>query len=398
MKAQAARRLAWSMWAMALVLMAGPVVEVARNYVGPADLIFAVAFVGAQVCAATAGLVIARRLPRHPVGWIFLSIGVGMGLSLTAGAYADLSVTTNIGPLPAYGLAEWLGAWLFVPVAFGLPMFLVLLFPSGRFLTARWRVVGWVLGIVLATASAGAAFAPGPFDGPLGIEYPLGAPGTLGSVMTVVEEVTTYLALPCLGLAVAGLVVRFRRATATERQQLKWFTYAAGLVGAGLAGSIIVPGGWLADTLFLVGLLALCGLPITAGIAILRHRLYDIDVVINKTLVYGALTVTLAVIYLGSVLLLQLALRPLTADSGLAVAGSTLAVAALFRPARARIQAVVDRRFFRRRYDAARTLEAFGVRLRDELDLDTMGRDLSHVVRDTVQPAHVSLWLREVPR
>jgi hypothetical protein len=202
------------------------------------------------------------------------------------------------------------------------------------------------------------------------------------------------------GLAAVALVVRFRRARAREREQLKWFAFIGGLaiasLGLALSDSVLpheadaVPiFGWFSALVLL-----LVGLPIATGIAILRHRLYDIDVVINRALVYGALTATLAATYLGSVLVLQLLLEPLTADSGLAVAASTLAVAALFRPARARIQRAVDRRFYRHRYDAQRTFEAFSARLRDQVDLDEVAGELRAVVGETVSPAGMSLWLR----
>jgi hypothetical protein len=200
------------------------------------------------------------------------------------------------------------------------------------------------------------------------------------------------LMLVTLGAAVVSLVVRFRRGGYVERQQLKWIATAATLL---LTVGVVAIFLWYETVLVQIAFaLALVSLPLAVGVAVLRHRLYDIDLVIRRTVVYGAVTGTLAAAYLGSVLLLQLALSPLTEDSGLAIAGSTLAVAALFRPARARIQHAVDRRFYRRRYDAARTLEGFGAHVRDQVELDSLGAELRAVVAETMQPAHVSLWLR----
>jgi hypothetical protein len=335
------------------------------------------------------GALIASRHPRNPVGWLFCAVGLYFAGSEALYAYArDPSEPTG------YVAAAWVHSWTGEPAAVAVVL-LVLLFPTGRFLSRRWRFAG--LGAIAASAVwAGAlAFDPGPLRPVKTIENPLG----VDEAHAVLDPIAAFGPVVLLGvifLAVAGAIARFRRARARERQQLKWLALAAAyLVGALLATVVLL---LLVDTdqgvWDFISALVICSgiatLPVAAAIAILRERLYDIDVVINRALVYGALTATLGGAYLGTVLLVGLTVG----RSGFAVAASTLAVAALFRPARARIQATVDRRFFRRRYDAGRTLEAFGGRLRDELDLEALTADLSGVVRETVQPAHVSLWLR----
>ena len=394
----AARRLAFALWALAVVLVIpGPVLTTVVD-VSRGDIPYLIAFVAVQLAAATTGAVVASRLPANPIGWIFLGMGAGLALAFAASSWAEVGLGTDTGPLPGDELAAWLGSWLFIPAVFGPLLFLLLLFPTGRLLSSRWKWPARVLFGLLALALVGLAFAPGEV-GPEGeqVPNPLAAPGALGDAMKVLDTVTNALAPVGFGIALTAIVLRVRRSRGVGRQQLKLFTFAAAVAAAGLAGSIVTSG-LVSDTFFLMGMVGLASLPVAAGLAILRYRLYDIDVVIRRTLVYAGLTAALLVSYLGLVLLLQLALGPLTQDNDLAIAGSTLAVAALFRPLRSRIQELVDRRFFRSRYDAARTLERFGVRLRDELDLDTLGGELRTVVVDTMQPAHVSLWLREASR
>jgi hypothetical protein len=272
-------------------------------------------------------------------------------------------------------------------------MFLLLLFPDGRFISRGWSLAGWVLGVTVVFAAASKALVPGRI--PPGLDNPLAPSGVAGEVFRVLDSVTDVLALPAFVLAVAGLAVRLRRSRGVERQQLKWFTYCAALVGAGFGAGVFVSGpvGGLA---FLVGLLALAGLPIAAGIAILRYRLYDIDVIVNRTLVYGSLTVALVALYFGGIVVLQRLFVVLTGREELpqiAIVASTLVIAALFNPLRRRIQSFIDRRFYRSKYDAATTLEEFGATLRAATDLDGLREELTGVVRETVQPAHVSLWL-----
>jgi len=377
---------------VSVLLLPVAVLEMALSWGGPADLPFAVGFVALQLGAATTGAIISSRLPENAVGWIFLAMGLLIGMLFAVGGYAELGIDPEPGSLPGDWFAAWVGSWIFIPAAFGLPMFLLLLFPNGRFLSPRWQLVGWILGILVTLAAAAKAFRTGRISP--GIENPLAPGGALEEAFGVLDTVTDLLAMPAFALAVAGLIVRLRRSRGIERQQLKWFTYVASLVGAGLATSVLIPGGPAADLAFLVGLLALAGLPVTAGMAILKHRLYDIDLLINRTLVYGFLTLSLVLAYLGSVVLLR-GLIFGGGSSQLAIVASTLAIAALFNPLRRRVQEFVDRRFYRQKYDAARTLEEFGGTLRDETDLDQLGDELVAVTRETVQPAHVSLWLRK---
>jgi hypothetical protein len=252
--------------------------------------------------------------------------------------------------------------------------------------------VAWCAGVGITLLFVADGLNPGPLEDYPEIANPYGVDSPVLDVLGGVAALA--LAVAMIGSPLS-LVLRFRRAGRVERQQIKWLALAGAVAAVtfviALASYEALPAG-VADRAIMLSILML---PVAAGMAILRYRLYDIDVVVNRTLVYGALTATLAAAYLGSVLLLQLALSPLTEASDLAIAGSTLAVAALFRPARTRIQFAVDRRFYRRRYDAARTLERFGVRLRDEVDLETLGGELRGVVADTMQPAHVSLWLRK---
>jgi len=327
------------------------------------------------------------------VGWILLGIAIAFAAGEAGQSYVE--ERSN----PAHVAVAWVTNWT-TNVWFSLALiFLPLLFPHGHLPSRRWRPVLWLGVAALVLAVAGTALAPGPLelrDG-AGIDNPL---GLRGSVHEAADFLSTVFQGVAVVLAAASVVVRFRHARGAERQQLKWFAYVGVMTAVCLFVAVLVGSVLRADSdvfsatavvFWLAGLALLAfGLPAATGIAILRHRLYDVDVVIRRTLVYGVLTATLGATYLGLVVLVGLAVG----ESSFAIAASTLAVAALFRPARAHIQAGVDHRFYRRRYDAAQTLAAFGVRLRDELDLEALGADLRGVVAETVQPAHVSLWLR----
>jgi hypothetical protein len=300
-------------------------------------------------------------------------------------------------PLPGGVTAAWLQN-LGTPPGFGLLGIALLLFPDGRLPSRRWRPALWLGLAGIGLIVTGYALRPGPLDDPFAtVSNPLGIAGAF-DLMDAFSGFGWMFMGASVGLAAFAATIRLRRSHGLEREQLKWIAFAAAITGVAVVADVLsffasVEGiDQVRIVLLAVGFGAF---PLAAGAAILRYRLYDIDVVINRALVYVGLTVALGAAYLATVLLLQLALQPLTSDSQLAVAGSTLAVAALFRPARGRIQRTVDRRFYRSRFDAQRTLEAFSARLRDQVELDSLSGQLRQVVRDTVQPAHVSIWLRE---
>jgi hypothetical protein len=349
---------------------------------------------------ALVGAVVAARMPANPIGWLFCAVGVVMGLASATYAYAAFAIIVE-PHLPGGVASAWVSSWVYFPALLGVTPLLFLLFPDGRPVSRRWGYVIPLTAVGLACQVAGVALAPGGLhDSPVPqVQNPFGV--EVDGLAAGIEITGLILGVASVLLATSSLILRWREARGDERQQLKWFAWAAGLLASlpftGALVSVATDDGWGADDYLFATLalpVVLATVPVAAGVAILRYRLYDIDVIINRTLVYGALTITLGSSYLGSVLLLRLALSPLTGQSDVAVAGSTLAVAALFRPVRARIQTLVDRRFYRQRYDAARTLSDFTARLRHELDLDAVGTDLRTAAHKTMNPSHISLWLR----
>lgn len=352
----------------------------------------AATFAAAALAFGTVGAIVVARVPHNPIGWIFCVTGIVVGAGDLASQYADRAVFLASDPLPGGTIAASIQN-VTVPPSFALLGLTLLLFPDGRLPSRRWRPVLWLALGGIGLAVGGNALRPGRFTDPFtAVRNPIGIPGALGltDALAGLGFLSVVLAT---ALAALGLPARLRRSRGVERQQLRWLALAAAITGFVLVADLGVYFAFGIDVAVLPGL-PFAAFPVVAGMAILRYRLFDIDVILNRTLVYGLLTVALGAGYLATVVLLQFALDPLVGGSQLAVAGSTLAVAALFRPARARIQRAVDRRFFRRRYDAARTLDGFSARMRRGIELDALAGELQAVVDETMQPAHVSLWLR----
>jgi hypothetical protein len=331
------------------------------------------------------GALIASRQPENAIGWLFCGVGLAGATAGSSAVYAELS-------LPGGNWGAWLSTWTGGLIYSAVPLVL-LLFPDGKPLSPRWRIVVWAAATAIIGLAIHDAFAPGLLE-----EADIVNPAGVGSLGLLTEGwlgwgVWGLLALSVVAGAVS-LVLRFRRSRGAKRQQMKWLALAAVLVG--FAFAILVA---TAGEVFVVAVVAAATvllLPVAVGIAILRHGLYDIDLIINRTLVYLSLTTVLAVVYAGGVVVAGSLVREVTGRerNNLVVAVSTLLVAALFRPVRTRVQSFIDRRFYRRKYDAARTVESFSIRLRDEVELETLTSELVAVVGDTMQPVHVSLWLR----
>jgi hypothetical protein len=401
---RAATRIAWSMWALSMLFVALSVplylsIPDSRpsGITDVPDTVAAVLFTALVLSFSTVGALIATRRPQNTVGWIMLVAGFALGAMLLTGGYVDFSLAAARGRLPGTQWVAWFAQWVWVPGIVPALTFLLLLFPDGRLPSRRWRLVGWLAVAAMITLGLGMAFTPGQFTDYPQVINPLGLTLLEGSPLE--EGGAGWLLLPLsVVLSATSMVVRFRRAAGEERQQIKWLALAAAFAAIGWVALTFTYTTELMVAGQLLQLLSMLSIPLAVGVAVLKYRLYDIDVVINRTLVYGSLTVLLVLIYFGGVTATQALFRALTGqESTLAIVVSTLVIAALFNPLRRRIQSFIDRRFYRRKYDAAKTLEAFSAKLRDETDLDALSDNLVGVVRDTMQPAHVSLWLRSDP-
>jgi hypothetical protein len=338
------------------------------------------------------GTAIALRRPGNSVGWIFLISGLFTAMLEPAGDYAWYALVERGGALPGGDWALWLTEAA-LPLGIGpILTYLLLVFPSGRLPSPRWRTVALLTAATLAAkvavgtlafATVGLAGLAAPNPVPFGLAIPLDFSGR--------QLVTSITLGPAVTLCAAAFVRRFWGSRGVERQQLKWVAYAAVIA---VTATVLLPQSSGRRPLEIAKQVVILMVPLAAGLAVLRYRLYDIDLLIKRTLVYGSLTAVLGLMYVVSVLVSQQLLRGFTAGSDIAVAVSTLVVVALFQPIRTRVQELVDRRFYRARYDATRTIDAFSVRLRGDVDLDSVRADLIGVVHDTVHPAHASVWLR----
>src|SRR5829696_6031215 len=394
MSVRAAPLLAWSLGALSVALTVLSLLLLVLNLTHPDVHVYDYWLENtlSAVLFSTVGAIVASRRAENPVGWLFCLLGLAFSIGHFSSQYTIYAQLAQSDLLPAGQALAWISSWILPPII-GLQVLSFLLFPTGRLPSRRWMWLAWltvgsaVVGTITSAFSFGANAGLAPVRNPLGIE---GFSNAYDAVLTLLTVLTVPAAL--------SPFARLRRAGGVERQQLKWFAYAVGIYAIATALNVIIIAidaprwfEWTANAIFTA---AGTTIPISIGIAILRYRLYDIDVIINRTLVYGSLTATLIGLYFGGIVVLQWVFVVLTGQrSTLAVVASTLFIAALFTPLRRRIQAFIDRRFYRRKYDAAKTLEEFGATLRDATDLDGLTEKVTGVIRKTVQPAYVSIWL-----
>jgi hypothetical protein len=343
------------------------------------------------------GGVLAARIPGNPIGWLFLAFSLLNSTSLLAEAYAT-RIIAGADPVTGSLPAIWVSFWLTEVVPPALLAYALLVFPTGVLATKAARSAAWAIGIATTIAALGAASEPGPM-GTLGLVNPYGSLAAARVLGPLPEIALTLVVIGGIGGSAIAVLMRMRRATGDRRQQIKWFACSATLLAvdlvlAGVSTRLLGdPSPAVESISFFVFVVVLSTVPLGMGLAVLRYRLYDIDRVINKTIVYALVTGAVVLVYSATVFVAG----TVAAGSGdnLTVAIATLVAAALFRPLLARVQAFVDQRFYRQRYDAEKTVDAFGARLREETDLDELTDDLVRVVRATMQPAHVSVWLQE---
>ena len=397
MSARPTTWMAWSLCLLCVALAAGSLLLGLLNGYSLREIVVeegVVTVAALTTTFSTVGALIASRRPRNPIGWIFCAAALFQVLSVFGQGYATYALIVRPGSLPLGAEMSWLKQWIWFPGLALILVFLPLLFPDGRPPSRRWHPVAWLGGVLIALFSLLEPMLLWPQRGMAMLNFGEPEEEEPGWLLAILGTAFPLLLIAAL-TAVISLFVRFWRARGAERQQIKWLVLAVALLLAWMVAFEVlsVPDENLPFAAF--SILAVASIPLATGIAILRYRLYDLDVIINRALVYGALTASLAVVYFGGVVFLQGALRALTGEgSQLAVVASTLAIAAFFSPLRRRIQSFIDRRFYRKKYDAAKTLEAFSARLRSETDLNHLADGLVGVVWETMQSAHVSLWLR----